>query len=150
MKSSTLLLCALVALCVAGKLQAKSVNVNTDDDDDDDDDEEDLDLTGETAKLPGLCWLCKWGPNKVKKQLGKNGTAALITDKLNKMCAQAGLLKSMCQKFVKSHISVLVEELTTSDNVRTICGNIKACKKKEAFAERMHDVETEMELEEYI
>lgn len=44
------------------------------------------------------------------------------------MCAQAGLLKSKCQKFVKSHISVLVEELTTSDSVRTICVNVKACK----------------------
>ncbi|XP_075874082.1 antimicrobial peptide NK-lysin [Nelusetta ayraudi] len=150
MKSSTLLLCALVALCVAGKLQAKSVNVSTDDDDDDD--EEDLDLTGEPAGLPGLCWLCKWGLNKVKKQLGKNETAAIITDKLNKMCSHAGLLKSRCQKFVKSHISVLVEELTTSDNVRTICVNLKACKKKEDFAKRMHDLEMEMEmeLEEYI
>lgn len=51
-----------------------------------------------------------------------------ITSKLMPVCDQAGLLKSLCRKFVKGHLGVLIEELTTDDDVRTICVNTKACK----------------------
>lgn len=44
------------------------------------------------------------------------------------ICDQMGLLKSLCRKFVTGHLGVLIEELTTSDDVRTICVNTRACK----------------------
>lgn len=51
-----------------------------------------------------------------------------IKAKLLPICDRAGLLKSMCQKFVKGHLAVLIEELSTTDDVRTICVVTKACK----------------------
>lgn len=51
-----------------------------------------------------------------------------ITSKLKSVCAEAGLLKSVCRKFVKVHLGELLEELTTTDDVRTICVNAGACK----------------------
>lgn len=102
--------------------------------------------------------MCKWMLNKVKKSLGRNNTAAVkcrrpkrerdgrscwekqqcdglffllcqvIKSRLLSVCDHIGLLKSLCRKFVNSHLGVLIEELTTTDDVRTICVNMKACK----------------------
>lgn len=51
-----------------------------------------------------------------------------VKSKLNAVCNEIGLLKSACRKFVKTHLGELIEELTTSDDVRTICVNTGACK----------------------
>lgn len=104
-----------------------------------------------------MCWACKWALKKVKKIIGNNVTSEVtywtskvqrggrscwkeqqcdffcplcqvIKTKLMSICDQMGLLKSLCRKFVKGHLGVLIEELTTSDDVRTICVNTRACK----------------------
>uniref|UniRef100_A0A8C6S8X9 Saposin B-type domain-containing protein n=1 Tax=Neogobius melanostomus TaxID=47308 RepID=A0A8C6S8X9_9GOBI len=64
-------------------------------------------------QLPGLCWTCKWVMNKT------------LTSKLLSVCDKIGFLKSRCQKFVKAKLQVLVEELSTTDDVHTICVNVK-------------------------
>lgn len=51
-----------------------------------------------------------------------------IKTKLLSICDEIGILKPMCRKFVKQHLGVLIEELTTTDDVRTICVRTKACK----------------------
>uniref|UniRef100_A0A3B4GUN2 Saposin B-type domain-containing protein n=1 Tax=Pundamilia nyererei TaxID=303518 RepID=A0A3B4GUN2_9CICH len=82
-------------------------------------------------QLPGKCWACKWILNKVKKLAGPNATAESLKSKLLSVCDGIGLLKSLCRKFVKVHLGELIEELTTTDDVRTICVNTGACKSKE-------------------
>uniref|UniRef100_A0A667WXD8 NK-lysin tandem duplicate 4 n=1 Tax=Myripristis murdjan TaxID=586833 RepID=A0A667WXD8_9TELE len=86
--------------------------------------EEEIPVAG---KLPGICWACKWALNKVKKAAGNNATAEVKIIILL-LCDQIGFLKSLCRKFVKKNLSVLIEELSTTDDVRTICVNLKACK----------------------
>ncbi|KAJ7989207.1 hypothetical protein DPEC_G00317110 [Dallia pectoralis] len=82
-------------------------------------------------QLPGTCWACKWALNKVKKSLKDTSRKEEIKSKLLSICQKIGLLKSVCLTVVKQHLSVLIEELSTTDDVRTICVNIKACKPKE-------------------
>ncbi|XP_042356022.1 antimicrobial peptide NK-lysin [Plectropomus leopardus] len=88
-------------------------------------------ISVQAGKLPGVCWACKWALNKVKKVVGANATVEKLTSKLNSVCNQIGLLKALCRKFVKTHLAELIEELTTTDDVRTICVNTGACKPKE-------------------
>ncbi|CAL1575201.1 unnamed protein product [Knipowitschia caucasica] len=82
------------------------------------------------AKIPGVCWACKWAMNKVKKMVGKNASKEDFKAKLLSVCDQIGLIKSLCRKFVNKHLGVLIEELSTNDDVRTICVNTKACRPK--------------------
>lgn len=51
-----------------------------------------------------------------------------LKSKLSSICKEAGFLKSKCRKFVARHLGEFIEELTTTDDVRTICINAKACK----------------------
>ncbi|MEQ2188559.1 hypothetical protein GOODEAATRI_016317 [Goodea atripinnis] len=51
-----------------------------------------------------------------------------IQSKLKVVCNELGLLKSKCHKFVNKYLGILIEELTTTDDVRTICVNTGACK----------------------
>ncbi|XP_063079942.1 antimicrobial peptide NK-lysin-like [Engraulis encrasicolus] len=80
------------------------------------------------AKPPGVCWACKWLLNKVKKSISAASSPDEITGKLRAGCEQIGFLRSMCKGFVKRYLSVLVEELSTTDEVRSICVSLKACK----------------------
>ncbi len=50
-----------------------------------------------------------------------------ITRMLGGVCDEIGFLKSLCRLFVNKYISPLVEELSTTDNARTICVNIGVC-----------------------
>ncbi|KAL0969559.1 hypothetical protein UPYG_G00229090 [Umbra pygmaea] len=88
---------------------------------------------GELMKqqLMGTCWACKWALNKVKNAIGKGSSNDQVKGKLLSVCDQIGFVKSLCKSLVKKHLWVLVEELSTTDDVRTICVNIKACKPKE-------------------
>ncbi|XP_026195759.1 antimicrobial peptide NK-lysin-like [Anabas testudineus] len=124
--SSVLLVCMLVVTCSVWTAQGRRIEVNIDDRE-----QEDVETSVEAKKLPGVCWACQWVLKKVKKVIGPNATAESITSKLLPVCDKIGLLKSLCRKFVKSHLSVLVEELTTTDDVKTICINTGACKSKE-------------------
>ncbi|XP_054469638.1 antimicrobial peptide NK-lysin-like [Anoplopoma fimbria] len=124
-KSSVLLVCILVT-CSVWTVQGRSFEVNIDDQE-----PVEVEISVNADKLPGVCWACKWALNKVKKAIGSNATAENLTSKLKSICDQIGLLKSLCRKFVKTHLTELIEELTTTDDVRTICVNTGACKPKE-------------------
>ncbi|KAK2891856.1 NK-lysin tandem duplicate 4 [Channa argus] len=125
--SPVILVCMLVA-CSVWTVHGRSFQVNIDDQE-----QVDMETSMEAGKIPGMCWACKWAMNKVKKIIGKNATAESIKAKLLVVCNEIGLLKSSCRKFVNGHLGELIEEVTTTDDVRTICVNVKACKPKELF-----------------
>ncbi|KAG9268631.1 antimicrobial peptide NK-lysin-like [Astyanax mexicanus] len=82
------------------------------------------------GKIPGVCWACKWAMGKLKKHLGTKENADAIKAKLLKVCSGIGLLKKRCENFINKNIDVLTEELSTSDDPKTICTNIGVCKEK--------------------
>ncbi|XP_040917379.1 NK-lysin tandem duplicate 4 [Toxotes jaculatrix] len=123
--SSVLLMCILVT-CSVWTVHGRTFEITIDDQE-----QVDVDVSVEAGKLPGLCWACKWALGKVKRIIGTNTTSENLKSKLNIICEEMGLLKKLCHKFVKSHLGVLIEELTTTDDVRTICVNTGACKPKE-------------------
>ncbi|KAM9432708.1 antimicrobial peptide NK-lysin-like [Salvelinus alpinus] len=84
-------------------------------------------------KLLGTCWVCQWALNKVKESISTSSRQEELKRKLLSVCDNVGFLKSMCKGLVKKHLPVLIEELSTSDDVRTICVNIKACRPKEVL-----------------
>ncbi|XP_056623087.1 prosaposin-like [Triplophysa dalaica] len=97
-------------------------------------DVDDMPADGMTKqKLPGLCWVCKWVMNKVKKRVTVNSTPDEIKTKLFATCDQIGFMKKECKKFIQKYMSTLVEELSTTDGPKTICTSIRACKSKSAF-----------------
>lgn len=104
-------------------------------------------------QFPGKCWACEWIVKKMKKFAGPNATVEVkclieyqlqldysvravmqvllsqsLTAKFHAICDEIGRLKSLCRKFVKVHLGVLIEEVTTTDDVKTICVNTGACK----------------------
>ncbi|XP_053191394.1 NK-lysin tandem duplicate 4 [Scomber japonicus] len=149
--SSVLLVCILVA-CSVWTVHGRSFTVNIDD-------EEQVDLGVDvnvdvevSAQLPGVCWACKWALNKVKKMAGNNATVEKYKSKLHSVCDQIGLLKRLCKKFVTKHLGELVEELTTTDDVTTICVNTKACKPKELLdlTIQQDDEDQKLEIDVYL
>ncbi|XP_056283305.1 antimicrobial peptide NK-lysin [Pseudoliparis swirei] len=144
--SSGLLVCILVT-CSVWTVHGKSFEVNADDGK-----QLEVEISVNAGKLPGLCWVCKWALNKVKKAIGPNATAENLVLKLKSVCKQIGLLKPLCSKFVKTHLAELVEELTTTDDVKTICVNTGACKPKESLdlLSYPRDEELPIEMNEYI
>ncbi|TWW72021.1 antimicrobial peptide NK-lysin-like [Takifugu flavidus] len=141
--SSILLLCILVT-CSVWTVQARNLKVSTDDDD-----EDQGELAIEAGRLPGVCWACKWALKKVKRIIGNSSNSEAIKAKLTSICDQMGLLKSLCRKFVTNHLGVLIEELTTSDDVRTICVNVRACKPKELEELFQSGFSSQLEMNEY-
>ncbi|XP_022606786.1 antimicrobial peptide NK-lysin-like [Seriola dumerili] len=124
--SSVLLVCILVT-CSVWTVRGRSFVGNIDDQ------VEQLEVEGSTeaGMVPGVCWVCEWALNKVKKDIGPNTTSENVKLKLVKVCDEIYTLKTVCHNFVKKHLKQLIEELMTSDDVRTICVNTKACKPKE-------------------
>ncbi|KAK7905042.1 hypothetical protein WMY93_017649 [Mugilogobius chulae] len=114
MKSSALVVICALLTCSVWMVQGKRVAI-------DDHQEQDEVKVSAEAKLPGVCWACKWALNQIKKTAGNNATVAVIKSKLLSVCNKIGFLKSVCQKFVKAHLGELIEELSTIDDVRTIC-----------------------------
>uniref|UniRef100_A0A8C1K0N2 Antimicrobial peptide NK-lysin-like n=1 Tax=Cyprinus carpio TaxID=7962 RepID=A0A8C1K0N2_CYPCA len=82
-----------------------------------------------SEQLPGLCWACKWAMGKLKSEITKGSTKDDIKKKLGMVCDEIGFLKSLCRKLVNEYKDTLVEELSTTDDARTICVNIGVCKK---------------------
>ncbi|KAM9341518.1 NK-lysin tandem duplicate 4 [Symphorus nematophorus] len=146
MEASSILLVCILVTCSVWTVHGRNIRVTTDDQD-----PVEVEISVQAGKLPGLCWTCKWALNKVKKVIGPNATAEAVTSKLMPVCNQIGLLKSLCKKFVKNHLAVLVEELTTSDDVKTICVNLNACKPKELLDLLFYqsDDDSEIEINEY-
>uniref|UniRef100_A0A8C1KC21 Saposin B-type domain-containing protein n=1 Tax=Cyprinus carpio TaxID=7962 RepID=A0A8C1KC21_CYPCA len=83
----------------------------------------------QTEQQPGMCWTCKWAMKKLKKQISNGATPDDIKKKLGMVCDEIGFLKSLCRKLVNEYKDTLVEELSTTDDARTICVNIGVCKK---------------------
>ncbi|XP_026085988.1 antimicrobial peptide NK-lysin-like [Carassius auratus] len=83
----------------------------------------------ETEQLPGKCWACKWVMKKLKKQISNGATPEDIKIKLGMICDEIGFLKSMCRNLVNQFTDILIEELSTTDDARTICTNIRVCRK---------------------
>ncbi|TDG98866.1 hypothetical protein EPR50_G00205270 [Perca flavescens] len=148
--SSVLLVCFLVTcsgLFTVWTVHSGSFKVSIDDQE-----QVDMVISLKASKLPGVCWACNWALKKVKKLAGRNATVEKLTSMLNSICDQIGLLKSLCRKFVKkTHLPELVEELTTTDDVKTICVNTGACKPKELLDLHFYrmDEESSTEMNEY-
>uniref|UniRef100_A0A673CUP1 Saposin B-type domain-containing protein n=1 Tax=Sphaeramia orbicularis TaxID=375764 RepID=A0A673CUP1_9TELE len=124
MKTSSVLLVCILAACSVWTVHGRCVEISNDDQV-----QNDLEVDAAALKLPGLCWACKWTMNKLKKFGGANATAESLKSKLLSVCDEIGLLKPLCRKFVKKNLGQLIEELTTTDDVRTICVNVNACEK---------------------
>ncbi|XP_053093650.1 antimicrobial peptide NK-lysin-like [Pangasianodon hypophthalmus] len=90
--------------------------------------DQDEDLPMPEEQLPGVCWICKWVMKKVKKHLGNRENAEQIKEKLKRGCDKIGLLKDRCKKIVDKNIDILVEELSTDDDPKTMCANAGICK----------------------
>ncbi|KAM8916058.1 NK-lysin tandem duplicate 4 [Spinachia spinachia] len=146
MGTSSVLLVCILATCSVWTVRCRGFQVNIDDQK-----QVELEISVIQGKLPGVCWACKWALNKVKKIIGRNATAENLTTKLKGVCKKIGLLKSLCNSFVKTHLAELIEELTTTDDVRTICVNTGACKPKEWVDILFHqrDEESSREMNEY-
>ncbi|XP_072313938.1 NK-lysin tandem duplicate 4 [Eucyclogobius newberryi] len=136
MESSSLMLLCVLLTCSVWMVQGKCVAI------DGLQDQNEVEVLAE-AKIPGVCWACKWALNKVKKEIGKNATVEKIKSKLMSVCDKIGLLKSKCKKFTLGHLGLLVEELTTTDDVRTICVKAKACKSEFLMMEERYPEYTE-------
>uniref|UniRef100_A0A3P9HSL8 Saposin B-type domain-containing protein n=1 Tax=Oryzias latipes TaxID=8090 RepID=A0A3P9HSL8_ORYLA len=120
MESSSVLLLAVLVISVWTISETGRVTL---------DDENQLE--GSADGLPGMCWGCKWMLKKVKGALGNTTKVEKIKSQLLNVCDKIGLLRSQCKKFVAKNLDVLTEELTTTDDVRTICVNVRACRPKE-------------------
>ncbi|KAM9433501.1 antimicrobial peptide NK-lysin-like [Salvelinus alpinus] len=129
MKTSLVLLALSLLACSVWKIHGQCQEV---DPDDQEVVEKQLEKRME-QQLKGTCWVCKWALNKVKKSISASSSQEELKQKLLSVCDNVGFLKSMCKGLVKKHLWVLIEELSTSDDVRTICVNIKACKPKEVL-----------------
>uniref|UniRef100_UPI003AAC30C8 antimicrobial peptide NK-lysin-like n=1 Tax=Centroberyx gerrardi TaxID=166262 RepID=UPI003AAC30C8 len=128
MNMSVILLACFLMTCSVWTVHGRCLEFDLDDLD-----QMEEEISVDANKLPGLCWACKWALNKVKKSAGANATAEELTKKVSSVCNQIGLLKNLCNKFVKNNFGELIEELSTTDDVRTICVNLKACKPKEVL-----------------
>uniref|UniRef100_A0A4W5LUD6 Saposin B-type domain-containing protein n=1 Tax=Hucho hucho TaxID=62062 RepID=A0A4W5LUD6_9TELE len=76
--------------------------------------------------------MCKWALKKVKQSISTSSSQE-IKQKLLSVCDTIPFVKSMYKDLVKKHLWVLIEELSTSDDVKTVCVNIKACKPKKVL-----------------
>uniref|UniRef100_A0A9J7ZZM8 Saposin B-type domain-containing protein n=1 Tax=Cyprinus carpio carpio TaxID=630221 RepID=A0A9J7ZZM8_CYPCA len=83
----------------------------------------------QTEQQPGICKVCKLAMKKLKKQISNGATLDDVKKKLAMVCDEIDSLKSLCRKFVYKYKDTLVEELSTTDDARTICINIGVCKK---------------------
>ncbi|XP_062863809.1 antimicrobial peptide NK-lysin-like [Trichomycterus rosablanca] len=91
------------------------------------------DLPMPNAQLPGVCWACEWSMKKIRKQLNNNAKMDMIRSKLKNVCNKIGFMKDKCTKMIMKYMDILIEELSTPDDPKTICINIGVCKPKSEF-----------------
>uniref|UniRef100_A0A8C7NW85 Saposin B-type domain-containing protein n=1 Tax=Oncorhynchus mykiss TaxID=8022 RepID=A0A8C7NW85_ONCMY len=129
MKTSLVLLALSLLACSVWEIHGQCQEVDLDD-------QEVLEAKPEKRmeqQLKGTCWACKWALKKVKKSISSSSSPEEIKQKLLSFCGKLPLGKSTCEDLVKKHLWVVIDELNTSDGVRTICVKIKACKPKEVL-----------------
>ncbi|KAK3563639.1 hypothetical protein QTP86_031878 [Hemibagrus guttatus] len=90
--------------------------------------DQDEDLPVHEEQIPGVCFLCKQVVKKVKKHLGNHENANKIKEKLKRGCDYLPVGKDICKKMVNNHIDILVEELSTDDDPKTVCVKAGICK----------------------
>uniref|UniRef100_A0AAY4ACS4 Saposin B-type domain-containing protein n=1 Tax=Denticeps clupeoides TaxID=299321 RepID=A0AAY4ACS4_9TELE len=84
--------------------------------------------SGVEKKNPGLCWVCKWAIKKAKNSINTTNET-MIRYKLHHVCDRIlYYIKSICKNFVNKYMDILVRELSTTDDVKTICQHLKVCK----------------------
>ncbi|KAF7704456.1 hypothetical protein HF521_021528 [Silurus meridionalis] len=81
-----------------------------------------------TEEQPVLCLICKHIIEKVKHHLGKHENAEKIKKELMTLCDKSGPVKRMCKEMVTNKIDILVKELYTDDDPKTICAKADLCK----------------------
>uniref|UniRef100_A0A8C7NUJ8 Saposin B-type domain-containing protein n=1 Tax=Oncorhynchus mykiss TaxID=8022 RepID=A0A8C7NUJ8_ONCMY len=129
MKTPLVLLALSLLACSVWEMQGQCQEVDRDD-------QEVVEAQPEKRmeqKQVGICWVCEWALNKVKKSISSSSSPEEIKQKLLSVCDKLSVPKSMCKGLVKKHLRVLIEELNAGHDVRTICVNIKACKPKEVL-----------------
>ncbi|KAI5102395.1 hypothetical protein C0J45_7747, partial [Silurus meridionalis] len=89
---------------------------------------QDEDLLMPEEQIPGVCSICKRIMKKVKHHLGNHENAEKIKEKLMNLCDKLGPVKNICRKMVTKNIDMLVEELSTDDDPKTICAKAGLCK----------------------
>ncbi|XP_060735143.1 antimicrobial peptide NK-lysin-like isoform X2 [Tachysurus vachellii] len=87
----------------------------------------DEDLPMSEVQLPGACWVCKWAMQNVKKHVSSKSTVETIKGQLATVCDGIGFLRFICKALINKYMDTLAEELSTTDNPKTICVNIGIC-----------------------
>ncbi|XP_058255679.1 antimicrobial peptide NK-lysin-like isoform X1 [Hemibagrus wyckioides] len=90
--------------------------------------DQDEDFPASEEQIPGACALCKLVVKKVKKHLGDHENANKIKQKLMRGCNMLPAGKDLCKRLVDKHINILVEELSTDDDPKTVCVKAGICK----------------------
>ncbi|GAA6109459.1 uncharacterized protein LOC125146025 isoform X2 [Tachysurus ichikawai] len=88
---------------------------------------QDEDLPMSEVQLPGVCWACKWAMQKVKKSVSSKSSVETIKGQLAIVCDSIGFLRFICKALINKYMDTLVEELSTTDDPKTICVNIGIC-----------------------
>ncbi|KAL4624198.1 non-pathogenic pore-forming peptide-like [Arapaima gigas] len=79
----------------------------------------------------GICWVCKRIVNKVKKSHPQDSSEKQkeVKDKLYEACGKMPH-KASCKKFTRAKTDILVEKPSTTDDPKTACVDVGACRTK--------------------
>ncbi|KAM9432707.1 uncharacterized protein ACWYII_016703 isoform 2-T2 [Salvelinus alpinus] len=125
MKTSLVLLALSLLACSVWKIHGHRQEV-----DPDDQEVVEAQLEKRMQQLKGTCWVCKSALKKVKKSISTSSRQEEIKQKLLSFCRKLPFGKSTCEDLVKEHLRKMIDDLNTSDGLRTICVKFKACKPK--------------------
>uniref|UniRef100_A0A4W5LUK4 Saposin B-type domain-containing protein n=1 Tax=Hucho hucho TaxID=62062 RepID=A0A4W5LUK4_9TELE len=132
MKTSLVLLALSLLACLVWEIHGQCQEFDLDDQDDQDVVEAQPEKRM-AQQLFGTCGVCKKALNKLKTYISTSSRQEEIKQKLLSFCNKLPIGKSICEDLVKKHFQVMIDELTRSDGVRTICVDFKACKPKEVL-----------------
>ncbi|KAI5102396.1 hypothetical protein C0J45_7748, partial [Silurus meridionalis] len=90
--------------------------------------DQDEDLLMPEEQIPGLCYICKRIMEKVKHHFGTHENAEKIKRRLSRLCDKLGPVKTICKEMVTKNIDILVKELSTNDDPKTMCAKAGLCK----------------------
>ncbi|XP_063040218.1 prosaposin-like [Engraulis encrasicolus] len=96
-----------------------------------DKDEKDWQIAlGANVEIPGVCRVCKWLIKRVRGSLHEAESKEEIREQLDVACQKASFLKRVCRFFVRKFADKLPDEISSSENDRTVCVHLKACRRK--------------------